>query len=233
MHDPLTVAFEIRRPWPKSSTLPAAGDRSVHWRIRLHHTCGTWCADDPPHRNGAFPWWKPSSYSAFWRLGGREYYWPPLITVWHSEPGGHDALSVCSERVQRPNGKWKRTRGWRWHVHHWKIQIPPLQQLRRRFLTRCAWCGGRDRKGDRINISHQWHRPRGHWWQGEQGLFHRDCSAIESAHSTCVCQLPVLDNGKYGRCARCSKHRSFGTTEERLARVRELAAIPRGERSAA
>lgn len=58
MHDPLTVAFEIRRPWPEHSSLPAAGDKAARWRIRLHHDCGTWCADDPAHRDGAFPWWQ-------------------------------------------------------------------------------------------------------------------------------------------------------------------------------
>ncbi|MEU3255863.1 hypothetical protein, partial [Streptomyces sp. NPDC006997] len=171
MHDPLTVAFEIRRPWPERSTLPAAGDKAARWRIRLHHDCGTWCADDPPHREGSFPWWKPSSYSAFWRLGGRDYYFPSLITVWHREPHGRDGLTVCSKRVQRRDGTWRYTRGWRWHIHHYKLQFRTYQRLRRRLLTRCAWCGGRDRKGDAVNISHQWGGPRGRWWQGEQGLF--------------------------------------------------------------
>jgi len=231
MHDPLTVAFEVRRPWPTSSVLSSASDRAVRWRMRLHHDCGTWCADDPPHKEGAFPWWKPSSYSAFWRLGGRNYYWPALIVVWHREPGGRDGLTGCSKRVQRRDGSWSRTRGWRWHVHHWKIQVPPLQQLRRYLFTRCTWCGGKDRKGDRVNVSHQWGRSRGRWWQGEKGLFHHDCSSIASAHSTCVCEVPVLQFRDHGRCAVCGHDRSYGTSPERLARVRELAAIPQGERT--
>lgn len=230
MHDPLTVAFEIRRPWPQRSSLPAAGHASVNWRIRLHRDCGTWCADDPPHRDGAFPWWKPSSYSAFWRLGGRDYYWPSLITVWHREPGGRDGLSVCGKRVQRRDGTWKFRRGWRLHVHHWHLQIRPLQALRRRLLTRCAWCRGRSVKGDPVNVSHSWDGPRGRWWQGEPGLYHRDCSAIRGAHGTCICQQPVLDHDTYGRCARCNRTRAFGTTAERLARARELSAIPHGSR---
>src|ERR1041384_5675337 len=99
MHDPLTVAFEIRRPWPERTPLPAAGHASVRWRIRLHHDCTPSRGQDPPHRDGAFPWWRPSSYSAFWRLAGRDYYWPPVIAVWHREPDGRDGLSVCSKRV--------------------------------------------------------------------------------------------------------------------------------------
>lgn len=232
MHDPLTVAFEIRRPWPERSPLPGAGDKAARWRIRLHHDCGTLCADDPPHKNGAFPWWKPSSYSAFWRLNGRDYYFPPLITVWHREPGGRDGLTVCSRRVQRRDGTWRRTRGWKWHIHHYKITLRFYQQLRRRFLTRCAWCGGRDRKGDAVNISHSWDGPRARWWQGEKGLFHRDCSSIKSAHSTCVCTRPVLDHDIYGKCARCDRFRPFGFTDANLARARDLQTVPHGGRRA-
>ncbi|MGW0821803.1 hypothetical protein [Streptomyces sp. NPDC002845] len=232
MHDPLTVAFEIRRPWPGRSPLPAADRLSVRWRMRLHHTCTPRCGEDPPHRDGAFPWWRPSSYSSFWRLNGRDYHWPALITVWHREPGGRDGLTVCSKRVQRRDGTWRRTRGWQWHVHHWRLQLHPYQQLRRSFLTRCAWCGGRSVKGDRADISHQWNGPRARWWQGERGLYHRDCSAIKHAHSTCVCARPALDHDIYGKCARCNLFRPFGFTDANLARARELAAIPHGGRSA-
>jgi hypothetical protein len=230
MHDPLTVAFEIRRPWPGRSTLPAAGDRSTRWRIRLHHDCTPMCSDDPPHKDGAFPWWKPSSYSAFWRLNGRDYYFPSLITVWHREPGGRDGLTECSRRVQRRDGTWRRTRGWRWHVHHYRLQFRTYQQLRRRLLTRCTWCGGRSVKGDQVNISHQWGGSRGRWWQGEKGLFHHDCSSIQSAHSTCTCTRPVLDSGTYGSCARCDRFRPFGFTDANLARARDLQTVPSGGR---
>jgi hypothetical protein len=169
------VAFEIRRPWPQRSSLPAAGNRSVRWRMRLHHSCTSMCADDPPHRDGAFPWWKPSSYSAFWRVAGQDYYWPSLVTIWHREPRGHDGLTVCGRRVQRRDGTWKRTRTWRFHIHHWRIQLCFLQQWRRRLLTRCEVCGGRSIKGNPVNVSNQWDRKREPWWQGESGLAHMRC----------------------------------------------------------
>jgi hypothetical protein len=204
MHDPMTVAFEIRSPWPR----PAA------WRTEQAARTGV----------------RWSIGGAFWVLAGQGLYFPSLITVWHREPGNRDALTVCGGRVQQSDGTWRRTRGWRWHVHHWKIQIRPLQALRRRLLTRCTWCGGRSVKGDQVNVSHQWNRARGHWWEGERGLFHMDCSAIQTAHSTCVCDKPLLDEVTYGRCSRCTKHRSYGTTPGRLARVRVLAAIPEGRR---
>lgn len=191
MHDPLTVAFEIRRPWPKPvdyRTKQAARD-GVRWRLGAPYLV----------------------------LAGRGLYFPCMITVWHRDPSGYDDTTCRAKR-------------WQWHIHHWKIQISPLQRLRRRLLTRCAWCGGRSVKGDAVNISHQWDGPRGRWWQGSPGLFHRDCSAIKSAHATCVCEWPVLEHDTYGKCARCERARSFGTTDEHLPRLRELAAIPHGGR---
>lgn len=137
---------------------------------------------------------------------------------------------MCSDRVQRRDGTWRRTRGWRWHIHHWKLQFRTYQQLRRRFLTRCAWCGGRSVKGDQVNVSHSWNGPRARWWQGEKGLFHRDCSSIKQAHSTCVCTRPVLEHDIHGKCARCGLFRPFGFTDANLARARDLQTVPSGGR---
>lgn len=191
MHDPLTVAFELRRPWPKTDT----------WQTKQAAQTGTR--------------WKIGG--AFWVLAGHGLYFPGLITVWHRDPSGYDDVTCRAKR-------------WELHVHHWRIQVRPLQELRRRLLTRCAWCNGRHRKGDGVNVSHSWDRPRGHWWQGEPGLFHADCSSIERAHATCTCDRPVLEHDDYGHCARCTRYRAFGAAPEHLARARELAAIPHGAR---
>lgn len=202
MHDPLVVAFEIRRPWPSRTKSPYPDRWGIKWPY-LH-------------------------------LAGRGYRFPCMITVWHREPDGRDSGEVCKQhrRVRDKDGdwQWKFHHGWRFHVHHWHIQVSPLQDLRRRLLTRCTWCGGRSRKGDSVNVSHQWDGPRGRWWQGECGLYHGDCSSIASAHAACLCEDPITENGRYGSCARCGKFRAFGRTEEHLARMRELAAIPAGLR---
>lgn len=191
MHDPLTVAFEIRRPWPTAAD----------WRTKQAARAGIrWRFDSP-----------------FWVLAGRGLYFPSLVTVWHRDPSGYDHVT-CTRR------------GWKFHVHHWRFQVRPLQDLRRWLLTRCAWCGGRSVKGDRVNVSHSWDGPRARWWQGERGLFHADCSSIKRAHATCVCVVPVLDSGKYGRCAVCDLFRPFGFTDDNLARARELHAVPQGGR---
>jgi ribosomal protein S14 len=191
MHDPLTVAFEIRRPWPETAdwrTKQAARD-GIRWRFN----------------------------SPFWVLAGRGLYFPSLITIWHRDPSGYDH-TTCTRR------------GWKFHVHHWRLQVHPFQHLRRRLLTRCAWCGGRSAKGDSVCVSHTWDGPRARWWRGEPGLFHADCSAIKSAHSTCACETPALDSRNYGRCAVCGRFRPISFTDANLARVRELQSVPQGGR---
>lgn len=185
MHDPLVVAFEVRRPWP------------ARWR----------------HPDGA-------------------RYFPPLITVWHREPGGHDSGEVCKHyrRWQDEDGKWHTSwmRRWRFHVWHWHVQVHPAQALRRRLLTRCAWCGGRPRKGDAVNIGHSWDGPRGRWWRGEPGLFHVDCSSVERAHGLCFCPDPALRHGDYGQCELCGGFRAWHQEPDEADRL--LAALPEGGR---
>lgn len=195
MKDPLTVAFETRRPWPTIEP----------WKTKQAARVGTR--------------WQVSG--AFWVLAGRGFYFPPLVTVWHRDPSGYDS-TTC---------KTYPGRSWRFHVHHWRLQVHPLQHWRRRLLTRCTWCGGRSVKGDCVNVSHSWDGPRARWWQGEKGLFHRDCSSVERAHSTCVCGSPVLDGRSYGQCAACGRFRPLGVTDANLAHARELQQIPLGGRS--
>lgn len=224
MHDPMVVAHEILRPWPQRSGLPAAGRKETRWKIRHQHVHHEDCPELGCTSDQPFPWWRKRSYSRFWRIAGRDWYWPPVITIWHVEPGGHDALTVCQRRVQRPDGTWHRTGHWRWHVHHWRIQVQPLQHLRRQLLTRCAWCGGRQHKGDYVNFSAGWHRDRTPWWRGEAGLFHQYCMDVEHAHRTCFCDDPLLEHGDYGRCAVCGKFRSYGQVPDEAERL--LASVP-------
>jgi hypothetical protein len=237
MHDPMAVAHCIVRPWPQRTSLSATGVKGdgVRWRMRLHHQHTAYClAHDPPHPEGAFPWWKKSSYSRFWRIAGRDYFWPPLITVWHREPGGHDSGEVCphTRRVfdeKTHKWQWVPVRRWRWHVWHWRIQVHPYQSARRRLLTRCAWCGGRSRKGDYVNVSHSWNGLQAHWWQGERGLYHLDCSSVEQAHRTCGCPVPsVASDQNFGNCRNCGKFRPYGFEPDEAHRL--LNALPTGSR---
>lgn len=174
MHDPLVVAFEIPRPWPRRLRAPA-----------------------------------------------RRRCWPSLVTVWHREPGDRDAFEVCKHRTH-----------WKWHVHHWQIQVPPFQALRRRLLTYCAWCGGRDAPGDRVNHSFGVPAERGPWWQGERNLFHSDCSGMPGAVHVCVCTSPSLPDPRmtFGECQKCNRQCYGGRTDRQLDRLRLLQRVPFGVR---
>lgn len=205
MHDPDVVAFQIRRPWPRRSKSWDAKPGQPRWRLR----------------------------GAFWTLAGRGWHFPTVVTIWHREPGGHDSGEVCKQyRRIRLDGRYdtKILHGWKLHLHHWRIQVGPLQDLRRWLLTRCAWCGGPSRKGDAVSTSHSWDGPRGRWWQGEPGLYHADCSAISTAHAACTCDTPVLGSRDHGRCGRCARLRAWRVTPTRLATQRILSAIPHGQR---
>lgn len=187
MHSPEVVAFEIRRPWPHRHKHVLTVKRP-RWRWSL----------------------------PFVTVAGREFYFPPLITVWHNEPGGHDALTVC--------GKSR----WQWHIRHWSLQIHPFQNWRRRLLTKCEWCGGRSRKRDCVNHALGWDTPKSPWWRGERGLYHYDCTSVELAHRTCLCDKPKLDHSNYGQCAACGKFR--GWRQVPTVPDRYLASLPAGSR---
>lgn len=81
MHDPMVVAFSIRRPWPERSKFAASGR----------------------------PFWKMTFKSPFWMIAGREWYWPCLITIWHVDPSGYDSGVVCkwSSKWQWHIHHWK------------------------------------------------------------------------------------------------------------------------------
>lgn len=212
MHDPDVVAFEVRRPWPT-------------------HVCRS-------DQCGQLPRFRPRR-SALWEVAGHRWYFPPLVTVWHREPGGRDSGEVC--RHWRPrtvvDGQVltrDRDDSWRWHVRHWRVQVPPLQELRRTLLTRCEWCGGRSRRGDPVNCSSSWDRARGPWWRGERGLYHADCSTVESAHRTCTCLAPAgrefAERG-YGTCEACGLFRAWRQKPRWTWLARELRlSILRGRR---
>lgn len=128
MHDPMSVAFEIRRPWP----------RRVNWSTR-------------------------------------KWYWPALITVWHVDPETDGTDNSCGW----PNNRW-----WKFHVHHWRVQVQPWLKLRRRLFTRCEYCGEPFTKNDKgpnpIRLAVMWGKPqtlKRRWLQGERFLFHNDCTS--------------------------------------------------------
>lgn len=52
----------------------------------------------------------------------------------------------------------------RWHIHHWKIQIHPLQKITQYLFDRCCYCGGR----------FKWGEARYGFWSGNK-VYHSRC----------------------------------------------------------
>lgn len=63
----------------------------------------------------------------------------------------------------------------RWHVWHWKIQVHPVQALKRWLFSRCATCGKGFRWGY-APTSSSWGGSGPRWFRGEPGVHHHDCS---------------------------------------------------------
>lgn len=171
MHDPMVVAFEVKLPIPSRAKWAERRFDGRRWGWSRRRWTDT---------KELMPWWRARS----WRfaLAGRVYQSRTVVTVWHVEPDGHDSGQVCKhyERRQDDAGKWhtKWKHGWRWHIHHWHIQVHVLQSLRTRLFDRCELCG---RKGS-PNFSHSWDGDRLGWWKfrSRRGLYHYHCSGYVS-----------------------------------------------------
>ena len=151
MHDPMVVAFDIPRLWPQISRTTPRSERRIEVRYSRRK------------------WWdiRPATFRKFWRFGSVELYWPAAVTIWHVEPNGHDALTVC-----------KHTSRWKWHAHHWHVQVALEQRLRRFLFERCIECGQRYPWGY-APVSHQWDAPKSHWFRIERHAYHHQCSNLD------------------------------------------------------
>lgn len=218
MHDPMHVVYEIRLPIPRRKKWRDAKHGEPRWTLGRSRRTNPENLGEP-----TYPWWNPKGYEP--RVAGRAFESTPLVTIWHDEPGGADSGTVCDYRDAKR------------HPHHWHLQWHHWQEVRRWLFTRCEWCGGPSRKGDWVNISHQWDSPRpAHFWQSPRGLYHSDCSSIDSAHKACLCGVGPWNHGDYGKCEACGKFRTWRSRDglhplhpgdEPL---RLLATIPEGRR---
>lgn len=198
MHDPMVVAHEIPFPLPRRIKWREAHYKGRRWGFTRVRGTG-------PDNKGkpVYHWWRPTAWT--FALGGRVYGLRHLATIWHVEPKGHDSGDVCRHYVRSTDARpsawrvrlspflkahqrrnipsdpaagraWISDSAWKWHVHHWRIQIPWLQAIRSRLFDRCTECG---RKG-RPNVSHSWEGKRLGWWKfkSREGLYHMECSNL-------------------------------------------------------
>lgn len=240
MHDPMTVAWTIKRPWPQRSSLLANGKTWRYWPtlVTVWHVspigedaCG-WAFPRLTDRHDAlvnelvredlaFPYFSSMSvqrsgvildprysfrqlppgdafgliYAAWlviaWRLERRSLTPQDLLAIGNLALCHNDNLRACLvDPTEKPaellasffhavlRNYLRFRRPWykhpRYHVHHWKITIEPLLQLKRWLWSRCAGCGKRFRYGESPTTG-QWDNDGPRWFKGEPNVYHGGC----------------------------------------------------------
>lgn len=168
----MTVAFEIVLPlfWRKPGTGRDWG-RDRFWLVTVWHV--------DPETDG-------SDDSCDWfgrRIGkadralAHRLIEDPDDNLRHWFPGLSQEDAIY--RIKRIFGclRCRERRWWRhpkWHFWHWKIQIHPLQALKRWLWSRCAKCGRRFPWGY-APISAGWGGGGPRWFRGEKDVYHHEC----------------------------------------------------------
>jgi hypothetical protein len=213
MHDPLTVAFEIRYPWKKYRN--PRGPWEKDYRAPF---ITIWHRD--PERKG-----DDDSCDWFWRnnLTAKERamaddlvdnevdnlrsFFSQFITLpcdkHQNREDCYDAnchlgdwMPICDldemrSRVRRIMSIYKKNTRWhypvRWHFWHWSFQCHPLQAFKRWAFSRCNKCG----KGFSWGYSpcsNSWNSDGPKWFRSEPDVFHSSC---DRPADECVAQSAV------------------------------------------
>lgn len=246
MHDPQTVAFEIKRPWPSRQRFAEAR----YWPplVTVWHVDPQMDGSDDscgftfPRLTAADLDWAKKQAGQLWRecfgypsidltsAGNREvlmslwcqvrtqyvhprrgYIWRPLprrdvqtidqllissadnlhslvgqARTWGPEGiEGMERLLLVIIRLQRQLYRpWYRRP--RWHVHHWRLQVHPLQHLKRWLFSRCCRCGRRFPWGY-SPAALQWDGTGPLWFRSEAGVAHHECTASRARGYESVC----------------------------------------------
>jgi hypothetical protein len=171
MHDPMTVAFSIRRPWAAKRRL-LGGDKYYPELFTIWHV--------DPETDGSddscdWFYWKLTPAE---RLAGLDLMTNEVdnLNTYYREMDVRDQEMVMLAQWRRARQFYK-PRPWykhpRWHIHHWRVQWHFGQTLHRWLLSRCAKCGRRFPWG--YSPIGPWNSPKRHWWQGEIGVMHHEC----------------------------------------------------------
>lgn len=83
---------------------------------------------------------------------------------------------------------WKHPR---WHIHHWELQIHPIQEFKRWAFSRCCKCGKGFSYGSSV-CSGSWNSVGPRWFKSEENIYHSDCGnvSVSSGDSKTLCQTP-------------------------------------------
>lgn len=243
MHDPMTVAFTIPRPWPVKSGLIEShwywpdwvtiwhvdpetdgSDDSCGWFMRVRH--GDNLVRAQIAREFAFNW--DASYGGWFNKDGSPrlsvtsivlnmFHVAAWVVFKHNRRAAdsfmhrrlydilffaennvdslHSSVTMSfgpeerQDRIDSFTGtiySWilRQRRPWwrhpRWHLHHWKIQIHPVDAFKRWAFGRCSTCH-RGFSWGYAPISDTWDSEGPRWFKSEVGIRHNDCCHPQSS----------------------------------------------------
>lgn len=101
--------------------------------------------------------------------------------------GGNEGLFSLFACVFREYSRFHRPwfRHPRWHIHHWRVQIPILLDIKRFLFSRCHGCGKRFRWRE-SPTSFSWNSTGPRWFRSEVNVYHSACAnkACQAAYVT-------------------------------------------------
>lgn len=163
MHDPMTVAFEIKLPF--YYTYEICGHKNKMWYTLITIWHNDPCTDGT---DDSCDWW-----GRFRKLSEKEKAildaaWN-LETILDNRPFFPDhPAHLQFQELKKALREWQRRSRWRipvrWHFWHWSFQIHPLQKIKRYLFEKCSKCG----KG------YSWNYCPMSSWSGESS-WHVDC----------------------------------------------------------
>lgn len=87
------------------------------------------------------------------------------------------AATIYGWILRREQKWWQHPR---WHVHHWRLQIQPLNDFKRWAFSRCCKCGRSFRFGASV-CTNNWNSTGPMWFRGEKDIYHDDCDNPSSS----------------------------------------------------
>ena len=174
MHDPMTVAFEIRYPWHDKPTKT--------WPKGYRHSFITiWHKDPETDGTDDSCDWSGRKFPERQAAQLKDMVTNPNDNVqWFFEGTGFNeydmkhAVFVIAANVRRIIAPRPWYRHPRWHVWHWHIQVHPVQHFKRWAFSRCAGCGKRFIWGY-SPATYSWDGEGPQWFRSERSIYHHNC----------------------------------------------------------
>lgn len=174
MHDPLSIAWEIKRPWPDKTAL---GDYKYYpaivtvWHVDPEKD-GTDDSCDWFGRKRKLSQTEKAIVAASWNLErvlDNEPFYPS-----HEAHRLFQPLKDAIRQLHKRRGPRIHPR---WHFWHYRIQIHAVQALKRWLFSRCCICGGRFSYGY-APLTYSWSGPGPRWFRSEPKVLHQECDTV-------------------------------------------------------